>query len=520
MDPLTEIANYLYNKGHNEIADSIVALPEFSSQSKTFINTKNAIAQLINSDNIPIVEITNILNTYDPSITQESVDSTINTIKYLETLYIRKDTDAALQLLNKLPQNTDIATRQNLTSLLVPTSKPSSILLSTVHWNDQIKTIDDARTLLLENLMRLSTKYIPNDALERTISDALTYRQLFNPCLYKTKLPTSLKCKLQLDSEIWFLKYSPNGRYLATGPKLMSLTVFDANDNYSIAASFRVDLEPTTYISWSSDSAFFLTLSSQTLQIWSMQEKKCIFTIDRETKGLGYMRTSRLTAAAFTPDYTTSHSIIISSNDVGMFIVNTSNPTVVIEHFLPHEVEDFILIDDSTIWALNTENELVEILLPSFEERYKLQLPQQPLAISAAPKWGSGGHLLVNLNQHTLILINTGSNTATPILPHIETFFYMAPITPNNDYTTDSKNYVHRGCAGGNSPSLVISGARNGDVWLWAPQGNVVASFFAHKKSVNCVDWRPSCSETDKLTTPEWASASDDGTVCVWSVEK
>lgn len=519
MDPLTEIANYFYSKGHNNLADAVVQLPEFSPQSRKYMHTRNAIAELLNSsDEVSKPAVKTILQAYDSSITLQSIETTINTLLYLEMLYIKKDTDSALALLKALPQSTDIATRQNLTALLVPTSQPSSSFLSSLQWDpSQITTVSDARNLLVENLMRLSSLYIPNDSLERTMNDALTYRRLSNPSFGKDPsqiLPTTLKRRLTLphdSGEVWFAKYSPNGRYLATGSKHWRVTVHDANDNYSLAAVFELHSGPITYISWDADSSHILTISSnQTLRVWSLQEKTCITEFDS-------LRGARLSAASFAPDYATTNHIIMGSNDGGLLVGDISDGEADDVKLVSDEhIEDFVILNNNTIWALNTNHELIELDTKSFKPGRTLLLPQQAVSITAAPSCSNCDHVLVNLKPNTLVLVNTGNSSSNSnsgkqtspatIPPHIETFFYMPSVS--------KRNYILRGCAGGGPTGLVISGTENGEIWLWAQQGNIVGYLNEHSGSVNCVTWRD-----NETGTSEWASASDDGTVCVWTVK-
>lgn len=603
---LTLIAQYLYQHGHSDVAQTVLDFPEFNATHRRYLDLKHHVTEYVNSTDRKLLSsdavdyiyghLHQLDETTDTSEMKLKIRISLVTITYLEQLLIEKNTEEAVLTLKLLPEETDLSTRQNLSSLLISSDTPN-VFLSAINWRN-VSKYEQSRALLVENLFRLlpSSIYLYPHGLESIIRDAGNYQNLSHPSFGtgsdlcnmlgngdsddSAQLPTKIKQTLNYHTdEVWFIKYSPNGRYLATGSKDKKIMVYDATENYKLTAVFKLHTESITYLAWNSSSTEILSLSfDQVLRVWSVATGKCIRELDKSQ-----ITQSRLSAAKFSPDYETNNQIIVASNDGRLFTVSISEdrnvpPKLVCEYsktFVSPQIQDFT-IQNNFIWAITVMNELIVFSLDTLKLIYKIQLNQPPVAITSVSASFPGvinqdgttnSYVLINLKPSSLVLVNTsgitsssGGSTVThldlgstksrprtrsrstsssfsaikrPIvtpeqemvntngrLPYLESFFHLP--------TASANNYVMRGCAGGNfnpstsstkaSSGIVLSGGRGGEIWMWGYEGNILHCVRGHEGLVNCVDWRGDKWYEDSMGNVEWASGSDDGKVIVWGV--
>lgn len=593
---LTLIAQYLFQQNHSDIAKQITNLPQFNYDDKLYLEVKDELIQLLNPSVqlIPVDELIDLifsrfnnnyffqkLSTNEIINLKEKFKISILTFSFLEELLINKNPNLSLKILKLLPDNTDISIRQNLSSLLLKNDLPN-VFLNSIHWNNSINTIIDSRNLLIENLFLSipNINYIYPNGLASLIKDALNYQQLSIPnfknlslnnlslnenlLLNENNLPINLKFNLTFHSnQVWFIKYSPNGKYLATGSKDTKIMIYDVIENYKLKCIFQLHTEAITYLSWNESSTELLSLSfDQTLRIWSIKEQKCIKEFDNKKL---LINQSRLSVAKFLPNYEVNNQILVASNDGKLFIISVDKDSEKIEvnsslysnSIVNPQIKDFI-IQNNLIYSITLLNELLIFTIPDLKLVYKMQFSQIPIAISNVSKSfpginsnflnnasssSSNSFILINLKPNSLVLINTSgfsnlnktndinndsdndssdSNSFSYLndkLPFIESFFYLP--------SSNDNNYIVRGCAGGNfnpessnlnnisNSGIVISGGKSGEIWIWGHEGNIIGCLNKHSSLVNCIDWKGDgyCDNNDNI---EWASGSDDGKVCIW----
>jgi WD40 repeat protein len=567
---LTLIAQYLFRHGHSELAQGITKLSDFNPSHRQYLQIKHEITEIIlfndtlTSDIIDeiIIKLKSLTSDLNISELSFKIKITILTILFLEELFINKNTENALSILKSLPAETDLSTRQNLSSLLLQNDTPN-VFLCSINWKN-INSINESRNLLIENLFRLlpSSVYLFSNGMESLMKDAYNYQQLSIPSFNSnsnsnsnsnlslnsinqhSNLPINLKQTLNYHTnEVWFIKYSPNGKYLATGSKDTKIIIYDVENNYKLEAVFQLHTESITYLSWNSSSTEILSLSfDQTLRIWSIELNKCIKELDNK-KSL--ITQARLSAAKFLPDYESNNQILIASNDGKLFIVSLVDkitpPELICEYTkvgLSPQIQDFT-IQNNFIWAITITSELLVFSLPDLKLIYKMQFNSMPVAITSVSSSFPGiisnntsiseddkNYVLINLKPSSLVLINTSginTNSSNKIsnggkLPYLESFFHLP--------AASASNFIIRGCAGGNynpklknqaNSGIIISGGRSGEIWLWGYEGNILGCVNEHEGLVNCVSWRGDGYANENIPI-EWASGSDDGKVCIWGV--
>ena len=549
MNTLTLIAQYLYQNNHSDIANQIVNLPDFDKADKHYLKVKYEITNLLINDlliseetfQLIVSKLSKLSSLSSSSSSSQEFSSNVRisiiTFKFLEELIITKNSTNALQILNSLPLDTDLSIRQNLSSLLLSSSNNTpNTYLSSINWKN-INNLTQSRLLLVENLFKLllpNNIYLNPNELQDKLNKAKNYENLLLPKFNPNSLPINEYFKINYhNDEVWFIKYSPNGNYLATGSRDKKIMIFDTLNEYKLINVFKLHSEAITYLSWNSSSTELLSLSfDQILRIWSINSNKCIKELDYRS----IMIDSRLSCAKFHSNYEINNEIIIASNDGKLFKIQlfedkSIKPNIILQFnsnksIISPQIQDFT-IQNNFIYAITLTNELIVFTLDNLKLIYKLQFNQQPISISSVSKSFSGinsnnSYILINLKPNQLIMINTSSmmDSTNDNLPYIETFYYL----PNSS----SNNYVLRGCAGGDynpqmnnynyHSSIVISGGgQNGEIWLWGNEGNVLHCLKAHDGLVNCVDWRGD-DYFDESRGIHWASGSDDGKVIIWGV--
>lgn len=575
---LTLIAQYLYQQENVSIAQDIIDLPNFNPTHRKYLLTKHEITERLQSDfeltTDTISELTTKLHSLIPN---KSVDLSndirlaILTNLFLEELFIKKNSTNAISILKSVPEKTDVSIRQNLSSLLLANDSPN-IFLASINWRN-ITNLKESRNLLVENLFKLlpNSVYLLPNTMQNLITDAHNYRQLTLP-KFNSKLPDKLKHRLDYHTnEVWFIKYSPNGKFLATGSKDTKILIYNVENDYKLQCVFQLHTESITYLSWNAESTEILSLSfDQSLKVWSIELNKCIKELDNKKT---IITKSRLSAAKFLPDYLTSNQILVASNDGKLFIIKLNDkdsnipPELVSEYkksVISPQIQDFT-IQNNLIWSITINNELLVFSIPDLKLIYKMQFNSTPVAItsvsssfpgitqnkdpmtaafaasSSSDKLNDKNYILINLKPSSLVLINTTGISSTNSsatgnkLPYIETIFNL-PVA-------SSSHYIIRGCAGGNfnphsgivrnndvqvnaidgadqnildTTGVVISGGSSGEIWIWGFEGNILGHVKEHEGLVNCCTWKGDGYYVGGNI--EWASGSDDGTVCVWGM--
>ena len=460
---LTLISKYLY-KEHPDIAREITELPEFDAGDREYLITKEEVKDLANGDlNLNCSEI--IRKMVQLGANEEKVKNCIITTRFHELLYFERDQRGSLAILEEV----DLNVRENLTSLLINEKK----------W--AVKDVQESRYYLVENLFKLVDG--PRETLEDLLNDAHSFKELRFPSTIPDQLKNTLKYHT---NEVWFIKYSPNGKYLATGSKDTKIIVYDASNDYKLECVFQLHTESITYITWNDTSTALLSLSfDQSLRIWSIKESRCLVEIDRKSG----ITNSRLSCASFLGD----DELLVASNDGKLFIVSTKRLKVVKEFKsnIPPQIQDFVILN-SKVYAITLNQEFLVFSL-DLTLIHKMDLEKRPTSITSV-----GEKILINLRPGGMILLNVED------IPFIESF-YALPIASTSNFVVRGTGGVHNGHL-----AWIISGGRSGEIWIWGNQGNILRCLQQHSQLVNCVSFRPG--------TLEWASASDDGTVCIWGV--
>lgn len=468
---------------------------------------------------IPVEDVTAALSSLSP-VDKACVADAINGHMFLEKLIVFNKPLLALEYLRNVCNS-------NLKAMLSPmVQKGSSTDVKTFQnwgWDSNVQNSSQARRLLRENLLKLLPPdiYIATDRMETLVNDGLKYETIALPNLdsqtnllhgnlLMPKLPTDLhKTLSSSNDEVWFIKYSPDGKYLAAASKDSKVVIYDAENDYKVARVLENHTSAVTYLTWSLDSNLLLSLSfDQTVSIYSIFDDSLFHTIEKDTL---FEYPVRFTCAQFIdsdPHDNDNYKFVLASSDGKLVIIKfNSLKANIINQYKPKDtiapqIHDLAILNDK-IWTIQPNNtDLICYSMPQLELNSITPLPATPTSIIALP---GSTYLLLNFKSHSAILMNIDISHKIGS-PYPETLFRLPP--------SASTQFIVRGCIGYSSqnsrePSLVLSGSKTGQVWIWGSNGNIITVVQGHDKLVNSLAWRPGYIE--------WASASDDHSVCVWT---
>lgn len=462
-------------------------------------------------------EVMDLFHRLTSKIDRGKVEDTINGHLFLEKLIVFNKPIVSLTYLKEVKDT-------NLKSKLSPLVQNSSNRFQDWGWGVNIQTSKQARTLMRENLLKLLPPdvYIATDRLQSLVSDGLKYQTIALPSLDSEtnllhgnltmpNLPSKLKLTLtQSKDEVWFIKYSPNGKYLAAASKDSKVIIYDADNDYKELTTLDNHTSAVTYLAWSLDSQILLSLSfDQTVNLWSVTDDSTFYTIDKDTL---FEYPVRYTCAQFIENDrndTGNYKFVLASSDGKLIIIKVNSFKVnIIQQYkpkdtIPPQIHDLAILNHK-IWTIQPNNtDLLCYSMPDLELTSITALPATPTSVISLP---DSSYLLLNFKSHSAILMNVDSQSIGS--PYPETLFRLPP--------SASTPFIVRGCIGystmnSTEPALVLSGSKTGQVWIWGANGNIITVVKGHNKLVNCLTWRPGAIE--------WASASDDHTVCIWGRE-
>ncbi|KAJ2560620.1 hypothetical protein GGH12_004684 [Coemansia sp. RSA 1822] len=219
--------------------------------------------------------------------TQDSMNAALFLIKrqqFLELLEARKLKQALLVLQNELNTLTnDIQQLHRLSGLLMCPSVED--LRTAADWDG---SSGRSRFIVLESLQTYISpgSMVPVHRMETLFGQALAYQ--CDACKYHVRpanqglyidhmCPTSVfPQELQFSlkghqDEVWYVAFSPDGRYLASGSRDKTCIIWSMSD-YSIVHRLNGHQNEVAYIAWSPNSKYIVSASSdRTLRLWDVE---------------------------------------------------------------------------------------------------------------------------------------------------------------------------------------------------------------------------------------------------------
>eukprot|EP01147_Barroeca_monosierra_P008689 gene8689-1078_t len=295
------------------------------------------------------------------------------------------------------------------------------------------------------------------------------------------ELPKMVHYKLNgLDNEVYFVEFSPSGKYLAAAGKSRAAHVYDCLNGFTRRAVLPLQ-SSVSCISWSPDELLLAIGCEDTnvISLFDIEQEKAVKEFTKHTAGpcLCTFGSGGGFATA-----STSEGKVLYFSDASQLDEPTHEWTLLRAfqlRFSPDQTQLLIAGHDKQIRIFD---------LQSYESRIlKINQPITSLDISQ-----DGQHALVQLK------------TAVIRLYDLTTFKLV------RDYMGYKQDrYIIRSCFGALG-KFVLSGSEDGKAYIWhRDTTRPVAKLRGHDGCVNDVAWHP--------TNPYiLATASDDHTVFVW----
>ncbi|KAJ3123601.1 hypothetical protein HK098_001811 [Nowakowskiella sp. JEL0407] len=325
---------------------------------------------------------------------------------------------------------------------------------------------------------------------------------LFKPhkCL-RSKFPTRTSRVLKHDDEVWYVTFSPNGKYLASASKDGTIKIWDTKTWTARELLFDA---PPTYLAFSPNNKYLLAnFNDPQIQLIDVESAEVVKTFSKHLQ--------ETTTCSWMPD---SMSFISGAADRQMILWNISGS---VEFIWNHRGQDLAISRDGKLMVSATSQKLSGFSLVDKSQDPVFTVPEKDEITSLTFSSSDSGHLLVKLSNHEVHLwsipltpLTNGSNSGKSLdilsIPLIAHHY----VEGNNE---EKEKFVVRCCFGGGDDSVIISGSGDSNVYIWNKEKEVLLECLSgHSKCVNSVAWN-----SDK---PMIASGSDDATIRIWEPEE
>ncbi|XP_050073988.1 WD repeat-containing protein 26 homolog [Anopheles maculipalpis] len=290
--------------------------------------------------------------------------------------------------------------------------------------------------------------------------------------------------------EVWFCKFSPDGRRLATGSKDNSVIVWEVDPVKLLLRnkrSFEGHTYGVSYIAWSPDSKHFIACGPDDcpdLWIWDVEQEKLVTKFSHSTD-------DSLTCAAFNRDGTR----FVTGGTRGQFYL-VDLDGILHDNWEGVRVNGLaFLSDNKTVLAADTHYRIRGYSFENPRTDYGIvqeQCPIMTFSVNSADRLA-----LLNISSQGLHLWDLQDKCLVRRFQGVT-----------------QGNYTIYSCFGGVNESFVASGSEDNKVYIWhIRREEPLATLIGHTRTVNCVSWNP-------VYPSLLASASDDGTVRIWGPQQ
>ncbi|EDO48557.1 predicted protein [Nematostella vectensis] len=283
--------------------------------------------------------------------------------------------------------------------------------------------------------------------------------------------------------EVWFAKFSHDGRRLATGAKDGNIIIWEV---VGMEPKLLRTLEGHSYgvafLAWSPDDVYVIACGPEDcseLWIWNVEtgDLKCRMSQSPDDS---------LTCCAWNPD----GKRFYTGGTRGQFYQCDLDGNV-LDSWEGVRVNALYCLDDGkTVLAADTHMRLRSY---NFEDLHDSNVLQEDHPIMSFSVSDDGRRCLLNVASQGLHLWNIKDRVLERKYQGVTQGFYT----------------IHS-CFGGVNQDFLASGSEDHQVYIWHVKNErPIAVLCGHTRTVNCVTWNP-------LVPSMMASASDDGTVRIW----
>ncbi|KAK1326578.1 Protein SPA1-RELATED 3 [Acorus calamus] len=420
--------------------------------------------------------------------------------KFFELLEKNRVMDALSTLRHEItPVCVDAKRLRELSRYIVCSSQYGNIGFSSkdmVGQNRYLNLLEEVQKLLPPTIM------IPERRLEHLVEQALSVQR--RECVFHNSLDGSLslysdhQCgKDQIPShtlqvlqahsdEVWFLKFSNNGKYLASASNDKTAIIWEVSESREVSLKHRLIGHERSIltVAWSPDDSQLLTCGvEEALRRWDVNTGACLQIYTKA--GLGII------SCGWFPD---GKCILFGLSDKSITMWDLEGKEVECwKGQRTLRISDMAVTNNGK-WIMSMCRESAILLLD--REASVERLIEEDNTITSFTLSKDSKFLLVNLvNQEIHLWSIVGDpKVVCKYKGHMRTRF------------------VIRSCFGGYEQSFIASGSEDSQVYLWHREtGELIETLSGHSGAVNSVSWNP-------VDPHMLASASDDRTIRIWGL--
>ena len=361
---------------------------------------------------------------------------------------------------------------------------------------EEIRPFISSRVLLEEN--RLEKLLVQALKWQKQVS-MYPFTEFTHECLLEDlkycpqKIPKKTLVYLaKHDDQVWYLKFSNNGKFLASASRDHTVIIWDMamlKPNFTVYHSvvkyvLKGHDDAVSYLAWSPDDSKLLSVSmDKSIRLWNMNSGKCDKVFNKHVDEIG--------ACAWLPD---GKHFISGGYGKQMFEWNIDTEDCIDWETDVERISDICITKNGEELIMITAQK--EIMIYDIKTRkvvHKIEVQESLAAIS-----------LSRNSKYLLVIIAEKENSEMQLwdLDHYRL------VKKFKGYSQE--RFIIRGTFGGYEDMFIACGSEDKKVYLWHRNSKkVLATLEGHKDIVNCVAWSP----TDHSML---ASASDDRTVRIW----
>ncbi|BGO89478.1 hypothetical protein NBRC10512_003937 [Rhodotorula toruloides] len=485
----------------------------------------------------------------EPTVDLTPIKFAIRQQKFLEAMELKQTKKALSVLRNELsPLNFD-PNKLHFLSSLIMCSTPDD-LRQRAGWDGAAGTSRQQLLVHLQDCISPSVM-LPQHRLATLLGQAQAYQQRHRAVPPAPSEPFSLLVDAdprdvgafptvpahvlqEHTDEVWRLEWSHNGEYLASAGKDRTAIIWSARNGFALDKILRDHAEPISYLAWSPDDSILLTTAESIIKMWNTETGTCIATLARHEYTIG--------AVAWLPD---GRGFVSGGMDSKIFFWDLAGNVTAQLGRSPSRILDLAVTPDGSKLicvgrADTTEPHLVPSRLPSRSQtpanananangngqgqmslgaRHEKRISVFRLPIGGAEMGGESQLIYELVQPQELSSIAVTRDSRYAIVSHAPKEILYLKLEDGTILRRfeghDQGDFVVRPCFGGSTENFILSGSRDGKVYVYhRDTGQLLHVLVGHgSKTVNAVGWNPTSKHGAM-----WASCGDDGNVVVWSM--
>jgi len=296
----------------------------------------------------------------------------------------------------------------------------------------------------------------------------------------------------QHTDEVWFVRFSCCGRFLASASKDTTVMIWDATGTtvvplHSLGGSVG-HTQAVSYVAWHPNQARLLTCSKDhQIRLWDAERGTLLHVYK--------VHTMEVQSCEWFPD---GERFASTGLDKKLHVSHAQEGHVLHTWESDFVVYDIVVLADGSIAGTCSDRQL---RIFSMDRLQSEAIPEKSSVTSIALSTDRR-HALVNLCSQEVGLQEI----------HL---WDMQTRTLAFTFQGHTQNkYVIRSAFGGNNEAFVVSGSEDKNIYIWhRERGMLLGTLSGHGGMVNSVAWNP-------MNPFMIASASDDHTIRIWVSEK